>query len=256
MKFLFLMAAAVAALLPVMSWGATDGVFATGGTVENGGDIILCKDFPKPGAHSTSGEYEEFKAFNLDYVLAVGSGVSTEYFSPIDSWDNSMNRIGKILLKTSITMLAKFHDFAVSTRKINLSSFSENESSTRKWKKKNTIIRVEQPAGTVFPENCKWKKIIEGNEIVITGMYYRVVVRESSEISRKLTYHYHPLYLQYLLENDPLQFSFMMVHEWLWDFTSSAVVNRNVNAFLHSREIEVMSSQEIRERLIHLGLRF
>lgn len=70
----------------------------------------------------------------------------------------------------------------------------------------------------------------------------------------QIFYEYDSIILKTLAKERPLQFSFMMVHEWLRDFVPSAQAIRKMNSFLHSREFLSLSAQQIKFRLIDLGL--
>src|SRR6185312_587258 len=49
----------------------------------------------------------------------------------------------------------------------------------------------------------------------------------------QIEYDYDPAVYNEFKQYAPLQFSFLMVHEWLWELTSDPEVIRNVDYFLH-----------------------
>lgn len=56
-----------------------------------------------------------------------------------------------------------------------------------------------------------------------------------------------------LLKKDSQQWSFLLIHEWLWAFSSNAVVVRDLNHFLHSRSFFQLPADTVRGRLVALG---
>ena len=59
--------------------------------------------------------------------------------------------------------------------------------------------------------------------------------------------------LEHLGFND-IQRSFLLVHEWLWQYCDSVRSIRDINHFLHSWELDRISSSELPGLLRDLGL--
>jgi hypothetical protein len=97
-----------------------------------------------------------------------------------------------------------------------------------------------------LPENCKSEVSGKGIGIVQT------VVR-TPQVGTIL-YAYDPRTLLPLRESRALQFSYLMVHEWLRDFTGSPRAIRRVNRLLHSKGLERMSSDAFYTSLDNMGL--
>lgn len=55
-------------------------------------------------------------------------------------------------------------------------------------------------------------------------------------------------------ELDALQRSFLLTHEWLWNFTNDPVAVRNANRFLHSQDFLRLSSLQVSQRLLEFGI--
>jgi hypothetical protein len=47
-------------------------------------------------------------------------------------------------------------------------------------------------------------------------------------------YEFDPKILSEFIEFEPLQYPFLLVHEWLWDLTQDVQIIRDINRFLHS----------------------
>ncbi|MES3037838.1 MAG: hypothetical protein V4736_08025, partial [Bdellovibrionota bacterium] len=63
-----------------------------------------------------------------------------------------------------------------------------------------------------------------------------------------------PELLKKLENQGPLQMSFLIVHEWLWKFTSNPDSNRRLNYLLHSSVLEKWSTTEWENTLNLLGI--
>ncbi len=109
----------------------------------------------------------------------------------------------------------------------------------------------------LVPANCLYRKriAVDGTVVTVHVMGYERVIRRARE-DFGITYRYYPRAIAKLRETSELQYSFILTHEWLWDLTRDIEVNRAVNRFLHSREIERMRPAQIRRQLRRLGLWF
>jgi hypothetical protein len=245
------------AFMPATLWAA-------GGTVENGGDTILCWGFesskpiaPPPDIILNPNRPHGSDRFSLDYVKARKSGMGKDQFSDPLSWKESRERIEKILLTATPRLLETFQHFLLSTNEIdlslNLSVLGQNP--TRRWSPSNTELTFRESKKNIFPE-CGFRYTVGGATVHFL-VFQRSIIRVAKnwEQGQSLHYFYNQNALNGLLENSPLQYSFLMVHEWLWDHTRSSDVNHRVNVFLHSREIDRMSPGQIRARLRRLGLK-
>ncbi len=248
-------------LFLIIFLGETNLVFA-GGTVENGGDLIVCRDenAPEPPpirippinpADPGDGKY-----FSLDYIYAIGAGSSPSDFASIRDWEDSQGRLVKILSGVSHGLLRSFSRFAESTQQMESLDNDNDLVRKREWSKLLGLTRYRTNKIDGIPENCLVKQANGNGTIVKIFSYFRAIIRIEKKSRRSIVYHYNPYFLKSKVMDSPLQLSFIMIHEWLWDYTQDSNVNRSVNNFLHSKEIEKMSSGEIRQRLIDLGLKF
>jgi hypothetical protein len=74
-------------------------------------------------------------------------------------------------------------------------------------------------------------------------------------IGQRIAYDFEETIMQEFFENNPTQASYMLVHEWLWDFYESQPDGspriRSANGFLHSRasEFSVNRGAEFKRRV-------
>jgi len=218
--------------------------FAAGGVVNNGGDSVKC-------AASSMGPAG---MYTLDYALAIGRGAATDDFVMIANWSHSRQRLLRLLARVDQGLARSFHDFSQSLeqREQPIARKSDFYSDwNRQW-----IVHRGRPLevddiGDIsrLPMACKY---LYRSSTVAKFKIYRLIQREADLAARRLIYRYDQTRLRGL--RLPLQHSFLMVHEWLWDWTQDIEVNRRVNAFLHSTEIDYMTPRQIARRLKALGL--
>ncbi len=224
-----------------------------GGTVENGGNSIMCCPTGKllPG----EGCMAEIDA--LDYVRALATGYRPDDFAEIRSWEAGQARLAQILRGVSSGLYRSFQEFALSTRQI---GFSEGARSLRRiWKptQEHLYFTAFKFPGWTIPDRCSFATQKKFNDIEVNFHYIalmRTVTRRQN--GRQVEYLYDPLNLANLGGKNFLQYSILMTHEWLWDHTNNLDVNQATSVFLHSRELERMTNREIRIRLHELGLNF
>lgn len=216
-------------LLPNLASAA----FLGGGSdMGNGGDFIQCR-------HSESNELNGL--YSLDYILTYRSDKPLR--SP-KSYENSLDKVEELLLDNVPTMAKQFSEFKNTV-------FSEDESGMRVWRPVEfgliDLTDEDIPSVNAIPENCK-----QGNKVSLIQAAIRLNPRKSTVVG-KIFYHYMPEAIE-MAKQRPLQLSMLLVHEWLWDVSGNVEVNRRVNRFLHSEEILSMSVDEVRKRLMDLGL--
>ena len=229
-----------------------------GGTVEDGGNSVFCRhedmvggDGPaippqKPGL----GSY-----YALDYARAIVNGRKPEDFAMERDWTSHSQRIERILRDVSPSLQATFRAFVESTEQIGISG--NPRKLKRVWVKARQFQIVENNVGYA-PRSCMAvlqdsEDLHLGGAIVSFRGYMRTVTRRKT--GDYVEYRYMPNELKLLTENSPLQYSMLLVHEWLWDHTRKLDVNQRVNEFLHTKAVDSMSNAEVRRELRRLGLR-
>lgn len=211
-------------------------VFATldGGDVGNGGDGIFCVPSPE---NQLAGWY------SLDYVLTLPTLSEDNALPPVNSWDDSADRLRRLFEIKAPYLLPSFTQFA------------EDAFNTTNYTKKavwepspfGLIDLKDESNVSLIPENC----MVNG-KIKIS----QVVIRQKPKYSGSelVIYKYVPELVESLNANSPLQLSFLMVHEWLWEISDNVDRNRRLNRFLHSREFSNQTPDEARESLKNIGL--
>lgn len=241
MKLIFL----IMALSPLLS-------FASGGTVENGGDVLMCQRPDNPNAPIVGpmpkNWWERFEYFSRDYIAALMDGYELNDFDQPRNWNESQARINKILAEVSPKLRASFEEFVESTNQIELKN--KNLRGERNWIKGTNFPFISRD-GERIPNNCLFYRQM-GNTLIGFRGYARSVIRTKN--NKGIEYKYDVETMQRLLHNSSLQFSFILVHEWLWDHVKKLSKNQRINAFLHSREIDRMTPKEIRRKFKFLGL--
>ena len=83
----------------------------------------------------------------------------------------------------------------------------------------------------------------------------QVVVRQNRRNIRGFIYNYDRSKLD-TIKVLPWQESYLVVHEWLWNFVDHASSVREINAFLHSTEAAKMDGNSLRYSLANLGFKW
>lgn len=210
--------------------------FAAGIYVGNGGDGIYCK---ATTANGLKGYYA------LDYILTLSALSGDDGLAQVTSWQNSANRIFKILTDKVPSLAASFKEFS---RLVYNTSYAE----MRVWEPAPFGLNQlnDQRITSLIPDNCKAD---DGTYQVV-----QAVIRQYEGFSGTQTghyiYKYFPKLLSDLDKQAPIQLSFLLIHEWLWDVSSNVDRNRRINRFLHSRAIEGMQPSEVVANLKGMGL--
>jgi hypothetical protein len=78
---------------------------------------------------------------------------------------------------------------------------------------------------------------------------HQAVIRNTEPQRGRTLFNYDANLLENLYRQSPLQASYLLVHEWLWDFVSDAPSNRELNRYLHSQEFFEDSVVRVSRRL-------
>lgn len=196
--------AIIAILIAVHSFAARRGSTGGGDGVGNGGDVVWCS----ASEHMSAGLY------SLDFVATLESSDYNRLLVPVKSWEESYRRIWRVMATTISPQLAQ--DFLNFARGV-----MSNASSSRMWIKFKFRLYDIKDENLLFdmPENCRQK-------------HYQAVIRK--KMGGTIIYYYSPSILKRLKKESPLQFSFLMVHEFLWDRMTDSEAIRETNRILHS----------------------
>jgi hypothetical protein len=213
-------------------------VSSGGGIVGNGGDSVRC--VPSPD-NFLEGYY------NLDYVLTLANFKDDDQLVPVISWQDSKQRLAALIHEKIPELELSFSNFVESLAGVDKTA----PTSHREWiPVQGGLVTLRDEGNTSrVPRNC-WRGSFL-NDMGELFLIQTVVRREKPEA---IEYWYRDFITQKFLAKNPSQFSFLVIHEWLWDFTLNAEVNRRVNRFFHSSDFETMTSAQVHSRLQQIGL--
>ncbi|MGE0171690.1 MAG: hypothetical protein AB7T49_02855 [Oligoflexales bacterium] len=215
-------------------------VLASGFDIGRGGDVVYCKD-------SEANELRGY--YTLDFVAARTPNNSM--IVPGGNWQGSRTRLLALLqerdshlyrsFKTFLHYYDRRGDLTLSRRWEGISNITDHEGGL-------VDIRDEHLDENQLPENC----VIQIGQ---TKNVIQAVIRKVNLDTCTIYYTYDKDLFLALETARPLQFSFLMVHEWLRDLTDDPATIRAVNMFLHSAQLEGTNGHDFREVLHDLGLR-
>lgn len=227
-------------LIALMTMTAFAATASAGGEIGNGGDSVFCRaDTKSP----FSGYY------SLDFLLTLKSD-SADVIG-VKSWSQSRARLETLLAKKFPDLAVSFADFAARIPQEDTIPSQDQYIHRRIWD--------EAPYGLVdisdermirkLPENCY--QLVSAAQI---QLIQTVIRRKKSDVT---IYDYDPdIMLKELKEKAPLQFSYLMVHEWLWDLTDDVDVIRRANRFLHSKIADQLPPDQFLQSVENIGISF
>lgn len=200
--------------------------------VTNGGDIVSCRD-------EIDAEY--VGPYSLDFLLTRRS-LSLDSTVEVTTWEQSAQRI-LLWLRAKIPALGRsFSDFLIYTYNF------MDESRPRIWRPApfGLLDLADEQIISLLPANCYVRDAAQRIAII------QSIIREQR--ANLIIYHFDPNILDPLRDESPLQYSFLMIHEWLWDLSRDVRVNRDVNRILHSQDLEYLPADALEQRLRNVGL--
>lgn len=183
-----------------------------GSLIGNGGDTLLCEA-------SSNNHFQGH--YTLDYLLKYRSE------EPLAPWSGTLagtvHTLRNYFSSTYPEMLPIFNDFMEGLR-------SENSNASRRWiESRSTLQDVkDEEIVNLLPSNCL-RSNAEGKR---EPNLFQTVIRKAS--MDPIEYHYDRSILDMQEQQNPLQYSFFIIHEWLWDITQDVEVVRKMNWLLHS----------------------
>jgi hypothetical protein len=215
-----------------MAW-AGSALAQPGQDVGNGGDLIQCRP-------STENPFAG--TLSLDYVLTY----QEDELSAPPTLDASLDRISRLLLEKVPTLHESFRKFRASLFN------ASNPSFPYLWiPVADGLVNVHDEdlnAAERVPDNCR-----DGDLIPLA----QAVIRQDPAVTGAgsvVIHKYMANALKKLAAESPLQASFLLVHEWLWNLSDNVHRNRMIDRFLHSAALEAMSAEETQAFLKELGL--
>lgn len=215
-----------------------------GTQVDNGGDTITCRHDPE--LQAAGGPYFE-GIFTLDYFLTMDPRVGRSDDLEGEDWGSLHGQITRFIGDKLPALASSFAQYSALLE-------SGDDSQFRVWKATDLGLSDLRDEGLIqqLPRNCV---ISRGGETVadLQQMVRRRYVAEAA--AQKIFYYYDFAKLAHLKNNLPLQFSYLAVHEWLWDFVDSPWVNRSINRLIHSKAGQQLSADQFLTFLRSMGLK-
>lgn len=206
-----------------------------GQDVGNGGDVVDCvasSDSPFQGTYS------------LDYLVTYQESNLNQDIVKVASISESLGQLRKLLSEKLPEYIQSFDEFS----KLIL---NKDILKPRIWEEApfGLIDIHDENLISLVPTNCRVNNTLRITQAVVRQTSYFTGVSDE-----KLIYKYVPKIFQKLEKESPLQLSFVLIHEWLWDLSHNVDRNRRLNRFFHSQEFQSLSKDQVREKLSALGL--
>lgn len=221
-------------ILTCAYFGYLNSGHAVGGGVGNdGGDGVVCAPSK---ANPLNGTYA------LDYLVFAQASVPAPVAAT--SYRDSLFRIRQNIARKVPELAASFDQFT--TDILNTDVTRPNVWEPAPY----ALIELDDQALGLtvrIPDNCRKN----GNLAIV-----QAVVRQRPRTSStgRIIFKYMPTVFTALEKQDPLQLSFLLVHEWLWSFPGSVDRNRRLNWYFHSPEFDSASRVEVLTKLKAIGL--
>lgn len=214
---------------------SSSAALAKGGYVGNGGDAVQC-------AKAATNRFEGYYA--LDYLATLPTLAGDDGLRKVATWAESRARLTSLLRAKSPALAASFESFAALV-------YNASHQKDRVWEASpfGLVPLDDQRLTSLIPDNCK----TAGQPKVIQAII-RLYEPFAGTAPGHFVYKFDPLLLQDLDRQAPLQLSFLLVHEWLWDLSANIDRNRRVNRFLHSSDAETLSPAAFEAELKGMGL--
>jgi hypothetical protein len=193
------------------------GLVNAGQEVGKGGDAVLCR---ASNGNQFVGHY------SLDFLAQFSKDSP---IANVKSLEESLNRLEGILSANLPELLQSFRTFRRDL-------FNERDfSRTHIWDRApyGLIDLKDEELTVLLPENCR-----SGDKTSVVQAAIRLPPAVSGLPQNKFNYKFVAQVVDELLKNNPVQLSFLLVHEWLWTFSDKAERNRRINYWLHSQMTE------------------
>lgn len=210
----------------------------SGQQVGNGGDVVVC-------THSPDNHYNGY--YSLDYFLTQPRTPNPPELVQVHDWETWSQEFLTIMKEKNIFLAKRFETFLDYTA--NFYDFSR----ARIWIPSVTgliNLRDEHVIVRSLPTNCTNSPDGEPGANLM-----QAVIRETGVNFIKYNYDFD--IMEELRLNYPLQHSFTMFHEWLWDCFNAPHDVRNIrltNRLLHRKNLADMPKKEFWRSLLNLGL--
>jgi len=205
---------------------STSLAYGGGVRVGNGGNIVRCQ-----------GE-TSFKS--LEYVLTKDLYGRNVKPVKVASLNESLDRILK-LISTKLPQYKKSFQ--------NYLTYFMNSQDDQPYVWHAGIIQTLDGDTVVLPYSCQNSL---GTVDIVQAVVRTVEKKSNAEISIHFFYDGDQLFQ--LSHEAPLQMSFLVVHEWIWDLTSDPQKNRRFDYLLHSTYADQLTTQQLQNELHNIGI--
>jgi hypothetical protein len=200
---------------------------------ENGGDFLNCE--PASGSNF-SGQ------FALDYVLTYDSHVGRAEDPAEASFDELTARTTRILETKAPELADSWKGYLALLQ-------NSDPAQPRVWHAAGSGLAdlKDEQLSRQIDANCKISKdgaLVPNLNQMVRRSYY------IDANGLKIFYDYDQRTFDDARVANPLQLSYLAVHEWLWDFVREPNANRWVNRLIHSKRVETMSRGDVRTYLM------
>jgi hypothetical protein len=219
--------------------------------IGNGGDVAYCKN-------SETNKFTDFYA--VDFLVTYDSA---NPMTEATDWKASQVRILKQLKRLNTQLHESFKNYLKDLDK------KPSENSKRLWQPSSFGLSTLSDEALIgnLPENCKHEDS-NGKTRLLQTVIRSIPKADELSVSTKVSidpadpaapamvkYDYNKSMMEWLKSQRPVQYSFMIVHEWLWDFTKDINSVRTLNALIHSEELENISADDFIQKFIGLSFR-
>lgn len=199
-------------LLSLMMAGAVHA-----GKETHGGDVVVCQ--ADPTLNTFAGNY------TLDFLAGFDAFENTYPYFEAKTIEESFARIRKIFTANMPNWVDRFDEF--------VESYGKNDIlSSRSWEPAHWgLVDVQdENLMRMLPTNCRGQQQANTRASIT-----QAVLRQQTTTSERIIYQYDVAVLKNLSTDRPMQFSFLMIHEFLRDFTHDPEQIRTINWMLHSQ---------------------
>lgn len=198
--------------------------FAGGLDVGNGGNVVQCA--------------AKSKYLSLDYLLTKDSHEKYVKVVPAKNLNQSFQRILNLILQKLPKLHESFREFVEMVD-------NRDESKKYVWEVATYDLEMIQELDVQLPLMCRSNR---GNTDIL-----QAIIRKKPNSTGQIIFEYDEKILLKLKKEDPLQLSFLLVHEWLWNFVNEIEQLRKINYFLHSSLFEELPAPVVVRELGGFG---
>lgn len=230
-------------IMPDTSHAVTSAINGDG---RGGGDVVFCNANPQVSRYKG--------LYTLDYLLTRNDDFNenqAEHFKFANFKGSSNDIILSISKKLEEISPAAGKSLRAFLARVEVDDWTQNQTESS-----GELFRVWVPAPrlmeyqdedfiTDLPANCYNEK----HERNIS----QIILRE--DVNSTIIYHYNrQLFTE--LKGTPLQMSYLLIHEWLRDYTVHASILQRVNAYMHSEDFFKSQGYENASAIKRMGLLF